>query len=344
MRRLIVWVTVGLLLSGCGVDRNSAILMAAGSYGDLAVVVSDPELAPIAERFLAGFVQTRTFVIKEEPDFNADVYEPDKWELAKGYKNILFITRLGDGGPVEKAVRSKVSAEAQKRFDSGSGGIVQVNDPWSTYQLAVVVASPDRNSLGSILHNNTDRLREIFNLSARDRILRHNRYTGLQTDLMNDYWQRFGFMLEIPVEFKQNQLLPDGFQGVELMRQAPSRGITVTWQAAKDPAALLGDLDALAAMRAEMGEKMHDEEILPESFVWRETELAGRPVAKLEGAWNSHRFDGGGPFWCYFIPDPEHGRIFCLDLLAYAPGLDKMDYFRQLEAIATTFSLTQPRP
>jgi hypothetical protein len=65
---------------------------------------------------------------------------------------------------------------------------------------------------------------------------------------------------------------------------------------------------------------------------------------KLEGAWTSNRFAGGGPFWCYFIPDPDRGRLFCLDLLVYAPGMDKMDFFRRMEAIAGTFATTRPRP
>ncbi|MBU1073753.1 DUF4837 family protein, partial [bacterium] len=49
-----------------------------------------------------------------------------------------------------------------------------------------------------------------------------------------------------------------------------------------------------------------------------------------------------GPFWCYFVADEARGRIFCLDLLVYAPNKEKMDFFRRLRALLETFSLTAP--
>ncbi len=92
-----------------------------------------------------------------------------------------------------------------------------------------------------------------------------------------------------------------------------------------------------------MGTKLHSEEILPETFVWYEAELGGVAVVKLEGAWNSTQFVGGGPFWCYFVPDERRGRIYCVDLLVYAPGMDKMNFFRRMDAVASTFSTTGPQ-
>jgi hypothetical protein len=104
-----------------------------------------------------------------------------------------------------------------------------------------------------------------------------------------------------------------------------------------------GDREALLDMRVEMGERLHSEEIMPSSFRWSEAEIAGVKGLKLEGAWTSKDFTGGGAFWCYFIPDRRGNRLICLDLLAYAPGMDKMDFFRRLDAVASTFSLERPR-
>jgi hypothetical protein len=335
---------VTLAAAGCGIDKDKGIFMAAGSYGDLAVVVSSDNLQPLANRFLGAFNSTHVFVIKEEPAYKADLYGPEKWDLAKGYKNALLIVALGEGGAGEKAARSIVSKDAWRQLNEGGGGLVQVKDPWSTYQQVVVVAARDRGSLGSVLMRNAAKIRTIFDNSGRERILRRNRYEGLDERLMTAYWDRFGFFMEIPDVFHQNQLEPDGFPGLELMRTGPSQGLTISWEAASGPEAWLADKDVLAAMRARMGRTMHDEEIMPESFTWSEMEIGGQACVKLEGAWTSNRFAGGGPFWCYFIPDPDRGRVFCLDLLVYAPGMDKMDFFRRMEAIAGTFATTRPRP
>lgn len=333
-----------LACSGCGYDENKGLFMAPGSYSDLAVVVSQGDLEPLANRFLETFNTTKTFVIQEETNFLPDIYLPERWDLCKGYKNSLFLVRIGDGGPVEKAVRKSLPKETWEKLASGGGGVVKLNDPWASYQLVVVVASRDRNNLGSLLTKNRSKIQDIFASSSRDRILRRNRYEGLNLPVMDDHWQRFGFFMETPLDFERIQFLPDGYHGIEMMKKGPSRGITVTWQASEDPAGQLLDIDSLAAMRTEMGERMHQEEVHPETFVWEATEIGGVECMRLEGAWTSRKFAGGGAFWCYFIPDPARNRLFCVDLLVYAPGMDKMNFFKHLDAIASTFTTHRPQP
>lgn len=333
-----------LLICGCGMDSEKGILMAAGSYGDLAVVMSDDALKPLAARFMSGMNTEKVFVIKPETLFKPDYFGPSKWDLAKGYKNALFMVRIGDGGGAEKAAKKLMSDDAWDRLTSGGGGIVKVVDPWSTYQLIVIVASKDRNNLGSILNKNTDKIRALFEDSSRGRILRRNRYEGLSIDQMDVYWARYGFFMEIPGGYEQNQAEPDGFAGLEVMRNGPSRGISVSWVKSDDPVALLSDQEFLTEVRVNLGDKLHSEEIIPSSFLWSEAEIQETACIKLEGAWTSNKFSGGGAFWCYFIPDPDHGRLFCLDLLVYAPGMEKMIFFRRMDAVASTFSTQRPQP
>lgn len=340
---LLLSLVVTLACGGCGLDKEKGILMAAGSYGDLAVVVSDPELRPVADRFVAQLVTEKTFVIKPEPIFNVDIFEPDRWELAQGYKNVLILVALGRGGGAEKGARGAISKDTWARLEQGGGGVVQAKDPWATYQHLVVAASRDRNNLSSILSRNVDKIRDIYENSNRERILRRNRYDGLNTQLVNACMDQLGFFLEIPGEYQQNQLRPDGFPGVEMLRKGPSRGITVSWTASEDPVAALADRGKLAGMRAEMGAKMHFEEILPETFVWEEIEMDGKPFLKLEGAWSSTRFEGGGAFWSYFVAAPDQNRVYCIDALVYAPGMDKMPMFRRMEAVVSTFSTERPQ-
>ena len=338
-----VFLTGLVFQAGCGLDREKGILMAAGPYGDLAVVLSDDALRPGVQQFLKTFNQEITFVIKPESLYQIDVLGPDNWDLAKSYKNSLFIVRLGDGGPVEKKIRKLISREALDNLAEAGGGVVKLNEPWATYQLAIVVASPDRNTLTSILHRKTDMIRDLLQEGNRERILRRARYEGLSTDLMSYYWQKFGFILEIPNSFQQNQLEPDGFPAVELMRTGPSRGVTISWHKSADPAGLLEDLEALVALRSEMGTKVHSEELVAETLAWSTGTIGGLECPKLTGAWNSTTFTGGGAFWCYFVPDIPGGRVFCVDILVYAPGMDKMPLFRHLEAMVSTFSNIGPR-
>ena len=333
-----------LLIAGCGFDRDKGILMAAGSYGDLAVVVSDENLRPAVERFLNKFNREYTFVIAREKVFAIDVFSPRQFDLCRNYKNILIVARIGDGGPVQKQVERLVSASTLQQMAGGGGALVQLDDPFATYQFGMVAATADRNSLISMLNNSAEKIRDIFQQKSRERIQRHNRHVGLQNGLMATLWDRFGFFIEIPEEFRQNQVEPDRFPGLELMATGPSRGISVSWMPHENPREALADRALLLEMREALGELMHNEELVPETFVWNEATIDGNPSVKLEGAWNSNVFAGGGPFWCYFIPDMQSKRLLCLDLLVYAPHEDKMGFFRNLDAVAATFSLQQPHP
>ncbi len=169
------------------------------------------------------------------------------------------------------------------------------------------------------------------------------RNDGLNTNLVNACMDRLGFFMEIPGEYSQNQLQPDGFPGIELMRNRPSRGISVSWLETETPMKILSDREQMVQMRREMGERLHHEEIQDQTFVWSEETFGDTACMKLEGSWASNKFSGGGAFWCYFIPDEEHGRVYCLDLLVYAPNMNKMQFFRRMEAVASTFSTQRPR-
>jgi hypothetical protein len=127
------------------------------------------------------------------------------------------------------------------------------------------------------------------------------------------------------------------------MATAPSRGISISWHETPEPLAYLADADVMISLRAEMGRALHQEEIVPESLVWSRDTIGDVACVRLEGAWNATDFAGGGPFRCWFIPDRERKRLYCVDLLVYSPGQDKMGHFRRLEAVLSTFSTKGPR-
>lgn len=346
MRQLGIALVAVLVLGvhGCGYDDEKPLFMAPGSYGDIAVVVSDPALAGSLGEFEAALNQEFTFVLAREDLFNLDIYTPDQLKLSRGYKNIIFFWRVGDGGPVEKELRNLLTEEAQRLARSGSGQQIILDEPYASYQLGIVLAATDRNSLLSYARREAAALRDYLERKSSERIMRRYRYEGLDSDLMASVWIKHRFFMEIPAAYKLNQERPDGYPAVEFMRTGPSRGITVAWSQSVDPALVADYKPLLVELRREMGVKMHQEDIVDDSLVWSEDTVGDLPAWRLEGVWNARNFDGGGPFWSWFIADPENQRVICIDALCYAPGMEKMDYFRRLRSIVQTFSLDRPQP
>jgi hypothetical protein len=331
-----------LALTGC-VDRNEAILMAPGSYGDMAIVASTEEMHGALGAVVNELNDEFTFVIAHERRFNVDVFGPDQWHLCKAYKNVLFALEVPRGGKVVDAVEDLVSRADFARLASGAQPLLYLDEPFAQYQFAAIIAGPDRNTVISLLRRSAPEIRAMVEEKSVARILRRNRYDGLRTELMTQLWNLHRFYLEVPQEYALNQNRPGGYPAIELMQTGPSRGLTIAWRETADPAAMLADPQALLDFRAEVGRRMHAEEVVPEAVVWREDTLAGQPVVWLEGAWTSNDFAGGGAFWSWFVADPEGSRVFCLDALSYAPGMDKMEMFRRMRAVLQTFSLARPQ-
>ncbi len=350
-RRGLILAVCGLVLlaaSGAGAQRESesAILMAVGSYGDLAVALSSASLRPLAEPAVERLNDTLTFVIKEERRFTVDWYAGRDWKYAHDYKNLLIIVDWNDGGEVVAAAQKLLGPGDLARLRTAEGGLVQLIDPYLSYQYGVLLAANDRAALKRLLERNAPRIRALVEAQNHERIRRQFRREGLRETLTSRYWSRHRFLIDIPNAYRENQVQPRGFPGIEWVRNGPTRGITLMWRKAQNPAAMLRDRAALLAMRREMGDALHHEDLSDADLQWRETKLGDLPALCLTGSWTSRELVGGGAFWCYFVADPEGGRVFCLDLLAFMPSLDepKMPLYREMLAIAETFSLRAPHP
>jgi len=330
------------LLAGCGGGKD-AIISAVGSYGDVALVLSDPRLEPLLERSRDLLSPQESFVLKSEPTYRFRTFTGKNWRDARSYRSLLLAVRWGDGGPVQGAVKRLLPKKALERALAGRGEVYTIRDPWLHGQLAFVAVAKDADALVTLLNRRAPALRDTLAADIHRRIAADHRAQGLLADPPARQHRRFGFSLELPAAYRENQCEPDGFPGVEWLRtDGSTRGLTVSWEPAADPRARLADQAALAAMRARLGAALHQETLVPESFAWSQETVAGLPAVKLAGSWVDAETQVGGPFRCYFLADPAGGRIYCFDLLVYAPQLEKMDDFRRLRAILETVSFRAP--
>ena len=64
-----------------------------------------------------------------------------------------------------------------------------------------------------------------------------------------------------------------------------------------------------------------------------ETSISGSYASKLVGLWNIEGALMGGPFVSYAFLNPEGNRVYYLHGFVFAPGKDKRNYLRQVDAI-----------
>jgi hypothetical protein len=59
----------------------------------------------------------------------------------------------------------------------------------------------------------------------------------------------------------------------------------------------------------------------------------------LRGLWKLENAFMGGPFINISLLDENRNRVVTVDAFVYAPGLDKRNYVREVEAILNTFKI-----
>jgi hypothetical protein len=87
-----------------------------------------------------------------------------------------------------------------------------------------------------------------------------------------------------------------------------------------------------------IGSFMIVEKSYPVSF--HEYTRENQYCAELRGLWKLENGFMGGPFVNMTILDESRNRVVTVDAFVYAPGLDKRNYVRELEAILSTFKTT----
>jgi Domain of unknown function (DUF4837) len=332
-----------VLTGGCAQESRDTLFSAVGSYGDIALMTSSPQISGSLSEFLEIVNPAETFVIKKEDTYRIHSYSDKDWKLGRNYRNILFVIRWGDGGPLEKEVKHLLSEETLTRLTTGQGGMVPVRNPYFKNQLAFVIIASQRSNLRRVLKSQAPIVARTLGENIIERMIQDNQRNGLTPGLDKKYLRDYGFSLEVPRYYKENQVRPDGFPGLELLQSTPvTRGISISWEGTENPAIRITDRDFLLGMRERLGEALHDETLSAGSLEWSTETVAGREVTKLSGAWSSADVGVGGPFRSYFFPDAARERIVCVDLLVYAPNKEKMDYFRSLRAVLETFALAEP--
>jgi hypothetical protein len=343
MRRLFVFQFLVLLfLSGCDKPETDYIISAVGSYGDVAIITSSEQLQQRLFPEFESINSEEIFVLKKEKTLSFRYFQAKHWKNARNYRNIIIALDWSDGGKVQGLVKGMLSEERLNKLLSSPGGLVVIKDPWYRNQFAIVVVANSSSKLKKLLKDKNEIIsREIYN-SNMERLMSDNKKRGFHVEVVANYKKHLGLSIEFPLDYRQNQIMPDGYKGLEwIIPGPPTRGISLGWIETDDCKLALEDIEFLTEARSELGKYLHSETIVMSSLKWGEEKLAGIDAVRLSGSWVSDEVGVGGPFKCYFVPDPSQKQIICIDLLVYAPDKEKMEYFRKMRSVIETLSFSK---
>jgi hypothetical protein len=324
---------LALFLGGCGEQR---LIPAVGPYSDIYLFTETGRFDPALRNFTAQLSHTIRYTFEDENEFNVFLREGKNLAGNRDRKNILVFLRTDREGSLRSSVRKMLGREIFERARSQGHLVLYREDLWARGQDVYFVLMDNSEEEDYVLARMAPTLRRRFRDSTLERY-RHFLLTGRENKGGSKYlWRKYNFSVRYPKEYVLLQERAD-LQAIELHRKDPSRGIAVYWMNDMERAPTLADSTFLMAFRAGVTDTLYGDTILAGASHFTDDLVGEREVIRHQGVWQNEEDLTGGPFVTYYFYDESRRRMLALDLLLYAPGLEKHPYMRELEALATTF-------
>jgi hypothetical protein len=320
------------LSPSCG---NRSIFVPPGSYSDIVLVTESGEPGGANDEIIRELQHPIDYYSKLEIQFRVRMVSAYDFDREPPTKNMVIygVVRQGRTGQL---IENFIGTNSVRKVLEGKNNVFKRLDYPVKGQLTVIVTASSPEMLRKVTVENGQLIRDIIEEANRER-LRENLLLRENTQAEKDLKAEYGFSIRIPEMYRINRDWGD-LPGVEIMRDYPHRGITISWLSWNKKSLTLADSTALYDFRSKIVYSIHDKEVMrPELVSWSMGELGPYSAVRMDGYWESSVDMYGGPFICFFIHDRVKGKIWLVDCLVYAPGFDKHTLLRETVSIAETF-------
>lgn len=308
-----------LLFSSCS-NRNQTSMMknVTGKAGELVVVIAPEAWAAEPGSMIREVLgQSHLSLPQDEPIFDLiNIPHEAFGEIFRTSRN-LVIARIGSN--VEEP------------------GVQLKRDVFAYTQAVLYVNAKNYAQAASLIRDNSDRIAGFFIRAERDRlVLNYTKYHD--KSVSNLLAERFGVSIKVPPGFKVEEN-KENFMWIKYETPAISQGILVYSYPYEDDSTFTANY--MVAKRNIVlrdhvpgpldGSYMTTESQLP--VVFNAFRRNGNYTSEIRGLWRVENDFMGGPFISLSMLDLLNNRVVVLDAYVYAPGTDKRNFLRQVEAM-----------
>ena len=323
-----------LLLGSC--SRRSTF-PPVGSYSSVMIVTETGTLDKSTEKLVRQIQHPVDYYTKEELQFKAKLVSAYQVEKEPPSKNMILFGLVRQG-EVGKLIEGFIGTASVRKVLDGKINVFKKLDYPYAGQLTIIITAASSERLAEVVSENGALIREIIEEANRTR-LRNYLLDREKNELTEEIRAKYKFTLRIPFLYELNQERKD-LPGIEFVRTAPHRGLTISWRSWPQGEVSLADSSSLYDIRADLAWKMYDKDVMRRDLVsFAEDHLGDYRIVRMDGYWENSEGIYGGPYSCFFLYDDIHSRLWIVDMLVYGPGFDKHPLLRELRAVAETFRL-----
>lgn len=342
-------VLIGLIAIGCGeVDyRPSAI----GNDSEIVIVTDDEywrgEIGDALRETLSDYVETlpapeREFELRR-------MNMQSSFEDIRQHKNVVFVAPYTDSSAVGRFLRSRLPENAE---GAQEGLAVHREDLWRRNQMIVYMTAATPDALVQTIRDNGEDILYLFNRITRKRVTEDIFEKGRQRNIEEHLMEKHSFAVNVQHDFRiaidttnfvwLRRILSDTWRSIFVyyIEDANPAVLSPEWiYATRDSLTkqwVQGNAGGFVKIDRPPRRPLETELV---NFLDRygfETRGLWQMVGEREDG-SLFQFGAGGPFVTYTFYDEPSGRIYMIDGMVFAPGYEKRDFLRHMEAIAYTF-------
>jgi hypothetical protein len=329
-RRGTAWlphILVLCLLAGC----TKPMISAFGSNSEI-VIITAARCRDEAE-ILKTILEREVLTVQYEKAFEVRVASTADIRPERNRKNIILIDFLEPSGELSDTIL-RLAGRGKEAFREGRVNRKLLEDRWAKGQALILVAAPSKESLRSVLIEQSEDLFGFIEKAVQGRLDRALFHAGEQEAASERLGEEYGWHLRLPTGYEVDETYASQ-RVIKIVKDQPARMITVYWEGGR-----WADLGQTCLERKKMlaWEFWDEDEVVEGSVTMEEAQFVGQKSMLLRGTWENTKYTIGGCFETYCFGCDECGRNYVVDAAVFAPGLEKLPLVRELRAILVSFS------
>lgn len=353
MIRISILILTLILIVACGKEKNPEYLpKAGGKPGEIVLIVDSLQWKGTLGSELKKIFRAEVPALpQDEPMFTVIWAHPERnLKLLTQLRNLVYVFTLDQKTAGSRLLIKGFGPETIARIQRDTSFYLStIKDEYARGQEVMYLFAPTEEALINHLKKNGKQIIDHFNTLERNRLASTLFNSKSALGVTSFLRREQNIEIKVPVGYQLADKQSD-FVWLRQIDPDKDKDIFITWKPYESEYQLLPD--SIIAWREAIAKKyLFEDPQNPISYLVTETENAdvfSRQVnfnkhfaMEIRGLWRTNNNTMGGPFLGYTLADQPKGLLYYIEGFAYAPGKDKREYMRELEAILWSFKTSE---
>lgn len=347
--------SISCVLFSCGEDTkngkksSSTLPSAKGNPGELVLVMDSAQWAGQLGEDLYYNVLGRPVkgILKDEPMFSVSNVRPAGFSsILRQARNVMLVISMDSPSADTRRMKKFFSEEALAAVKKDNKAFLQVNkDVYAKGQTLAMLFASSEKVIKEYLHDekNQQKIIDAFNLSEKKKLTKSLNKT-YDKSLYKKLKKDFNISLQLFQGYKVAKQTED-FIWLRHPEVKVDRNIIISLEDYQSQDQFKGEnivkrRDSIAKAHIYGDPANKDSYVVTERLVpveFQETKIDDRYAVESRGIWKTNNISMGGSFLSYTLTNKEGTKLCYIEGFVVAPGQDKREVLREMEAILNSF-------